>query len=628
MTPDGSGPVVRPVTVDGTDWLEITDGEAVHVVGRYCPHQGADLSAGTVIDGALKCPRHGYLFDLTSGAGLNCRYQLECTSVSTSEVVSPARVSASDVEPADRTVTSVTVAPRPEAGGLDLVLRGGHLVEADGPVQGVVDIGIAAGRIAAIEATRGRLQAAREIDLAGSYVSAGFVDLHVHGFGALGFADLDTVGVLSGCTTVCDAGGAGAYSIDELAAQLADNRTRFRSWLYIGPGGISVSLVGQEQGRDMRGIIPELPVSRLFEIVERYGDLIAGIKVPAFGPTGERGPMMMAKGLAASLGLPLYVHVGDIQEQQPPPLDVGAIIDLLDAGDMVTHCYSPNPNGLLGEDGSLLACVGEALHRGVQFDVGMGAFNFDAAVAGRCIQEGFVASTISSDLQQANVTGPTWSLAHVASMFLALGLSLDEVVARITSNPARMLRLGEGAGAIREGGVADLTVFDVAEHEITFHDTCGVPFLGDREIVPRLTIRAGQEIEVDLVPARERSNWSQWTARRAVADVDSSDIGDGSVAFVQALISETEQLDIWESARLYRCYEDVLRRSAITRAEAARAVMGAFLDPVFPQSPPLFVAMQERWEATDRLRRRCRPASPDNHPVATGSTTADQGEHR
>jgi nitrite reductase/ring-hydroxylating ferredoxin subunit len=33
-----------------------------------CPHEGGQLSAGWIEDGAVVCPLHGYKFDLTSGA--------------------------------------------------------------------------------------------------------------------------------------------------------------------------------------------------------------------------------------------------------------------------------------------------------------------------------------------------------------------------------------------------------------------------------------------------------------------------------------------------------------------------------------------------------------------------------
>ena len=33
-----------------------------------CPHEGGQLSAGWIEDGAVVCPLHGYKFDLTNGA--------------------------------------------------------------------------------------------------------------------------------------------------------------------------------------------------------------------------------------------------------------------------------------------------------------------------------------------------------------------------------------------------------------------------------------------------------------------------------------------------------------------------------------------------------------------------------
>ena len=148
--------------------------------------------------------------------------------------------------------------------------------------------------------------------------------------------------------------------------------------------------------------MPVLPISDMFELVDRHRETIAGMKVPAFGPTGEIGPMTMMKGLARSLGLPLYIHVGDIQERQPLPLDMDAIIDLLEPCDTVTHCYSPNPNSLFRSETELYPSIAAAVERGVGFDVGMGAFNFDFRIAKRSMELGLVPTTISSDLQQAN----------------------------------------------------------------------------------------------------------------------------------------------------------------------------------------------------------------------------------
>lgn len=43
------------------------DGDGVTVLADACPHAGASLSGGTIADGCVICPRHGWTFDLRSG---------------------------------------------------------------------------------------------------------------------------------------------------------------------------------------------------------------------------------------------------------------------------------------------------------------------------------------------------------------------------------------------------------------------------------------------------------------------------------------------------------------------------------------------------------------------------------
>jgi 3-phenylpropionate/trans-cinnamate dioxygenase ferredoxin subunit len=61
--------------VDRHAWLRL-DGYCIalfNAQGRYyalddsCPHQGASLAAGKVVDGKVQCPAHGLRFDLASG---------------------------------------------------------------------------------------------------------------------------------------------------------------------------------------------------------------------------------------------------------------------------------------------------------------------------------------------------------------------------------------------------------------------------------------------------------------------------------------------------------------------------------------------------------------------------------
>ena len=42
-------------------------------IQRKCPHEGANLDEGQVFaDKVIKCPLHGFVFDLATGKGLNC----------------------------------------------------------------------------------------------------------------------------------------------------------------------------------------------------------------------------------------------------------------------------------------------------------------------------------------------------------------------------------------------------------------------------------------------------------------------------------------------------------------------------------------------------------------------------
>ena len=56
---------VRPVTVFGERLVLFRDVEGrLGLIGRHCPHRGADLCYGRLEDGGLRCPFHGWLFDL------------------------------------------------------------------------------------------------------------------------------------------------------------------------------------------------------------------------------------------------------------------------------------------------------------------------------------------------------------------------------------------------------------------------------------------------------------------------------------------------------------------------------------------------------------------------------------
>src|SRR6185437_5096121 len=82
-------------------------------------------------------------------------------------------------------------------GRADVLVRGGRVVDPASSYDGIADVAIAEGRIAAV-GNLGEVATDRVIDATGRLVTPGLIDLHVHAFGALGFADVDTVGVKAG----------------------------------------------------------------------------------------------------------------------------------------------------------------------------------------------------------------------------------------------------------------------------------------------------------------------------------------------------------------------------------------------------------------------------------------------
>ena len=95
-----------------------------------------------------------------------------------------------------------------------LVLKGGHVMDPEQGIDRVADVHLADGKIQFV-GSRDIASDTKVVDVSGHYLSAGWVDIHVHAYGTLGFANPDTVGVYQGVTTFVDAGGPGIGVLDQ-----------------------------------------------------------------------------------------------------------------------------------------------------------------------------------------------------------------------------------------------------------------------------------------------------------------------------------------------------------------------------------------------------------------------------
>src|SRR5713226_7762254 len=93
----------------------------------------------------------------------------------------------------------------------DLLLRGGHVICPASQLNGVMDVAIRDGRIAAVQPDILPSSAKEVLDLRGRLVLPGMIDTHAHCYqyvsGRFGL-NADMVGVQSGVTTLVDQGGA------------------------------------------------------------------------------------------------------------------------------------------------------------------------------------------------------------------------------------------------------------------------------------------------------------------------------------------------------------------------------------------------------------------------------------
>ena len=127
----------------------------------------------------------------------------------------------------------------------DLVLRGGRVIDPAQNINGVHDVAVKDGRIAAVQPSIAPSSAKESVDVAGKLVLPGLIDTHGHVFeyvtGRFGL-EADLCGVRSGVTTIVDQGGPSCMTLPAFRAHVVETKqTRALAFL-------SAYLVGGMEG--------------------------------------------------------------------------------------------------------------------------------------------------------------------------------------------------------------------------------------------------------------------------------------------------------------------------------------------------------------------------------------------
>lgn len=395
-----------------------------------------------------------------------------------------------------------------DAQPLDLLLKGGYVIDPKNGISATMDVGIADGQIAVVAPDVAADRAETLVDASGLYVTPGLIDLHVHVFfgtepdaylsNSYSSVAPDGFTFRSGVTTVVDAGGAGWRNFKQFNEQtIAHARTRVLALLNIVGSGMKGGPIEQ----NVQDMDPKMTAL----VARRYPGVVVGVKLAHYrGPEWE--PVDRAVEAGAQAGLPVMVDFGG----SDPPLSLEALLLAhLRPGDIFTHTYAHVGGRIpvVDEAGTVRPFVFTAQQRGLVFDVGHGGGSFLFRQAVPATQQGFWPNTISTDLHTGSMNSGMKTLANVMSKFLNLGMGIEDVILRTTWNPAQTIQRPD-LGHLDVGAVADVAVFNLRSGDFGFIDTGGGRMPGTQKLEAELTIRAGKVVW-DL-NGRSRPLWEEF----------------------------------------------------------------------------------------------------------------------
>ncbi len=372
----------------------------------------------------------------------------------------------------------------------DLVIKGGHVIDAKAGLSAVRDVAIQQGSIAEVATSIPASRARKVIDASGLYVTPGLVDIHVHVYAGTGqrnsyAGDLsvypDGHTLPSGVTTAVDAGSSGWRDFPDFKDKVIDRSiTRVLAFLNIVGHGM--------RGTETEDNLADMDSQATADQVKRYRDTIVGIKTAHYrGP--EWTPVDRAIEAGKLAGVPVMVDFGLFRSERPFE---ELVTKRLRPGDIYTHTYLDRVP-MLENHNKVRQYLFDAQKRGVIFDVGHGGGSFVWSHAVPAVKQGFLPNSISTDLHITSMNAGMKDMLNVMSKFLNLGMSLDDVVARSTWNPAREIKREE-LGNLAVGAPADVAVLRLVKGDFGFIDVNGDRMSGNQKLVGELTIRAGKVV--------------------------------------------------------------------------------------------------------------------------------------
>jgi len=374
-----------------------------------------------------------------------------------------------------------------------LLIKNGHVYDPSGTFDQVTDIAVCGNKIAGIGQFNG--SGAKEIDAKGCFVVPGLIDLHMHMYP---YSDVGVIPDLmclpNGVTSACDGGSAGwgNYEFHRYYAHL--RKVTVKNFINCSGAGLSVHGFPDQMNLNL---MDGKGKDKLRGLFEEYRDELAGIKLlirpQSMLDYGEE-PLTAALEMAEELHTILMIHISGTT------IPLRRLASLVRPGDILTHCFNNNGMTILDENGQVLSEVWEARKRGVIFDVGNARKHFSFSVAQKAFAQGFLPNTISTDttILGAYKKPEMCCLPWVMSKFLAMGMTIEQVLNCCTRAPAAAVHFSQSAGSLHVGGQADIAILKVLDKPTTFADSEGNSVTGSNLIKPIATVKNGELLWRDI----------------------------------------------------------------------------------------------------------------------------------
>ena len=377
---------------------------------------------------------------------------------------------------------------------LDLLLKGGHVIDPANAIDGKMDVGIAGEKIVRIGSDIPVSAAGDVVDVSGCYVTPGILDIHTHVYTFPPTVDSYIEGLnadahlfASGVTTTVDAGTAGWKSFPDFMSRCIDRaKIRILAFINIASGG----MVDTTSEQDLCELDPKMAAT----VAEQHPDVVVGVKTAHYWTNkpwdADHPPwasVERALEAAELCGKPMMV---DFWPRPPERSYPDLLLEKLRPGDIHTHVFA-RQFSIIGENGRVCDYLFQARDRGVVFDLGHGAASFWFRNAVPALRDGFPPNSISTDLHMGNINGPVVSMLHTMSKYLSMGMSLREVIMRSTVAPAREIGRSE-LGTLSVGSEADVAVLKHLTGTFGFADCGHAKMIGNDKLECAMTLRAGE----------------------------------------------------------------------------------------------------------------------------------------